>query len=113
MRKFQWIAFGVLIGLVVGMAGSALTAAHAQMQGPSPAEAQAALDREKAILDQMKTQLTQMQTEMSSTMKMPMTATEKAMMKQISDLTKMVQMLWQSNTELTNALQMGIGSKNK
>jgi hypothetical protein len=40
------------------MAGG-LSAAHAQMRGPSPAKVQAALDREKAALDQIGKQLMQ------------------------------------------------------
>jgi hypothetical protein len=113
MKRIQWIAVGVLMGCVLAMAVGGLSAVHAQMQGPSPAEAQAALDREKAVLDQMNTQLMQMQHDMSMTQQMQMTPTEKAMMKQITQLQNMVHMLWQANTDLTNALQQMIGAKNK
>ena len=113
MRKYQWIGLGVLMGFVVAMASGGLSAVNAQMQGPSPAEAQAALNREKAVLDQLSKQLTQMQHDNSTIEQMQMTPAEKAMMKQITQLTDMVHMLWQSNTDLTRAIQDMIGSHNK
>jgi len=113
MKKFQLVALGVLIGFVFATALGGLTIAGAQQNAPSPAEAQMALDKEKAILDQIAQQYTSMQHDMSMTMQMQMTPAEKAMMKQISQLATMVHMLWQSNTDLTNSLQMMMSSKNK
>lgn len=113
MKKFQLVALGVLIGFVFATALGGLTIAGAQQQGPTPMEAQKLLDKEKANLNQMGMMYTQMQTDMNSTMQMQMTPTEKAMMKQISQLATMVHMLWQSNNDLLNVIQMNMGAKNK
>lgn len=113
MRKLQWVAFGLVIGFALAVTLGGLSIAGAQQNGPSPAEAQKLLAQEKAVLDQMVQQYTQMQQDMNTTMQMQMTPTEKAMMKQIQQLGTMVHMLWQSNTDLTNTLQMMMGSKNK
>jgi acyl-homoserine lactone acylase PvdQ len=113
MKKLQLVALGVLIGFVFAAALGGLTIAGAQQQGPSPMEAQKLLDKEKANLNQMGMMYTQMQTDMNSTMQMQMTPTEKAMMKQISELANMVHMLWQSNNDLLNVIQMNMGAKNK
>ena len=113
MRKYQWIALGVLIGFIVAMAGSGLTVVRAQMQGPSPAEAQAALKQEQAVLDQMNTQMMQMQHDMSAAHGMTMTPTEKAMQKELDEMASMIKMLWQANTDLTKAMQMMQGAQNK
>ncbi|HLJ59244.1 MAG TPA: hypothetical protein VKZ50_05885 [bacterium] len=113
MKKLQLVALGVMIGFVCTIALGGLSIGLAQQQGPNPAEAQKLLDKEKANLNQMGMMYTQMQTDMNSTMQMPMTPTEKAMMKQISELANMVHMLWQSNNDLLNAIQMNMGAKNK
>ncbi len=113
MKSVQLVALGVLIGMVSALGLGGLGIAGAQQQGPSPAEAQKLLVQEKAVLDQISQQYTQMQHDMNSTMQMQMTPTEKAMMKQIDQLATMVHMLVESNQNLTNALQMMIGSKNK
>ncbi len=115
MQKIQLIAIGVFMGFVVAVASGGLSAVHAQQQGPSPAEAQAALAREQAILDQMRPQVTQLQASLKMTSQMALTPADAAIQKELTVISSECYHLWQADNDLTTVMQMQLrmGAHNK
>ena len=115
MQKIQLIAVGVFMGFVVAMASGGLSMVRAQQQGPSPAEAQAALNREQAILDQMKPQIAQLQANMKVTSQMPMTSADTAIQNELTVMSTECYHLWQADNGLTTVMQqeLRMGAHNK
>jgi hypothetical protein len=115
MQKIQLVAVGVFMGFVVAMASGGLSMVRAQQQGPSPAEAQAALNRELVILDQMRPQVAQLQANLKMTSQMPMTPTDTAIQKELTVMSTECYHLWQADNGLTTVMQMELqmGAHNK
>jgi len=102
----QILALGVLLSVFCVMAVGRFAPARGASDATDMMQAQQELAKEKALLDQMSMQYQQMQHDMSMTNQMQMTPTEKAMMKQLNQMSQMIKMLWQSNMNLTNVLDM-------
>lgn len=106
MKRIQILALGVLIGVFCVMAVGRFAPARGAADATDMLQARQDLAKEKALLDQMNMQYQTMQHDMSMTNQMQMTPTEKAMMKQMNQMSQMIKMLVQSNMYLTDVLQM-------
>ena len=115
MQKIQLIVVGAFIGFAVSVAGGGLSVVRAQEQGYSPAEAQALLNREQAVLDQIRPQITQMQEDLRASSQMSMTPAEESMQKELNGIAAMCRILWQTDGDLANVMEMELqmGAHNK
>jgi hypothetical protein len=96
-RQWKKVALIMLVGLLVA---GPLAQVHSAVASPESEKAKVANDQAAKMLQQM-------MVEMDSMSKMPMTATEKAMMKMMREMANTIKMLIDANKSLIDAVEHG------
>jgi len=113
--SMSWrVAVVVFIGLFFVSAFGSIPYAAAQMNGPTPAEAQKLIAQAKANLDAAIARYQAMRDHTMGMDKMSMTVNEKQMLQMMEDMNATIKLLINSNQQLLQVLQqMEAGAHNK